>query len=92
MYPETREGKYARVKKLYEAQKAAVKDDQPAGSLVCEIKLTHNFVVTKTCLLIDPSRTPDGGKYCCLSHYKLEKQDDGSVTSTLLIAENDDHV
>ena len=55
-YPETRPAKYERVSRVYEAIKSEVKETQPAGSLVCDIKVTHNFFVEKIALLIEPER------------------------------------
>ena len=78
----------------YATLNAAVKSQDP-GSLVCEIKVTHNFFVEKLALLIDPARQPDEGKYCCVTSFKLHSEglvDDETVGVTLLKAENDDHV
>ena len=62
--------------------------------MVCDIVVTHNFFIEKVAKLIDPERVPDGGKFCCVTIFKLKRDPSASdgVVVTLLKAENDDHV
>ena len=60
--------------------------------MVLDIKVCHNFIVEKIALKVDPSVEPCGGKYCCMTIFKMTRGTEGQVESTLLLAENDDHV
>ena len=53
-------------------------------------------MVEKVAKIIEPEREPDGGKFCCLTSFKLVKEAaagaGSDVAATLILAENDDHV
>ena len=92
VFPESQEQKFDRIRRnLQSIKEAAVLEE--GTSLKLRLFVTHNFFVEKIAMEIEPERTPDGGKFCCITSFKVTKGINGAASKvSLFLAENDDHV
>ena len=101
-FPETRSAKLKRVWRNYNSLREAVVHSQQPQTMVFDIIVTHNFFVRDVALQIDPELVPNRAAYCCVTSFKLEREQQDELrdaadinqatTTTLLLSCNSDHV